>query len=86
MVVTYILYSKSINRYYVGHSVEMNERLREHNSGEGKYTKRGIPWRMVWTFECPTRSEAMLLEIKIKKRGVKRYLDDIKFRGVAQPG
>jgi hypothetical protein len=27
--------------------------------------------------ECATRSEAVVLESKIKKRGIKRYLQDI---------
>jgi putative endonuclease len=41
-------------------------------------TKYGIPWELVKTFMCETRSEAILLEKKIKKRGAKRYLEDLK--------
>jgi len=48
----------------------------EHNIGKGKFTSKGIPWVLVVKFECNTRSEAVKLELKIKKRGIKRYLQD----------
>ena len=86
MFVAYILFSKSINEYYVGYSQNIVDRLQRHNNGESKSTKRGVPWDLVWKLVCATRSEAMLLESKIKKRGIKRFLDDVLVRGVAQPG
>ena len=86
MFVTYILFSKSINKYYVGHTEDLDERLRRHNAGDGKFTKRGIPWKVEWSFVNETKSNAILLENKIKKRGIKRFLHDIIVRGVAQPG
>ena len=43
--------------------------------------KKGVPWELVECFDCETRSEAVQLEMKIKKRGIKRYLEDIN-RGV----
>jgi putative endonuclease len=75
----YILYSDSIGRFYVGSTNDIKERLERHNSGQGVYTKRGVPWRLVTSFEFLTRSEAVRLEKKIKKRGIERYLEDIGF-------
>ncbi|MDP1677172.1 MAG: GIY-YIG nuclease family protein [Bacteroidota bacterium] len=86
MFFTYILFSDTLNKYYVGHTYDVQERLKRHNAGEGQFTKNGVPWELKYTFECKTRSEAMILENKIKKRGVKRFLQDITVRGVAQPG
>jgi predicted GIY-YIG superfamily endonuclease len=37
------------------------------------------PWKIVYQIQFPTRSEAVILEQKIKKRGAKRYLEDIGF-------
>jgi putative endonuclease len=34
---------------------------------------------LIYKIQFSTRSEAMLLEQKIKKRGAKRYLEDIGF-------
>ncbi len=76
MYFTYILHSKSLNRYYAGSTKNLVNRLEEHNNGEGKYTKSGKPWNLVKHFEFNSRSEAIVLENKIKKRGIKRFLED----------
>jgi putative endonuclease len=72
---TYILFSKKLNKYYVGSTSNLENRITEHNSGEGKYTKLGIPWSIIKCYEHKTRSEAMKLENKIKKRGIKRFFE-----------
>ncbi|MEK7309225.1 MAG: GIY-YIG nuclease family protein [Planctomycetota bacterium] len=72
---TYILYSKKLNKYYTGSTQNLSNRLGEHNSGEDKFTKAGVPWEMVKSFAVNTRAEAVKLENKIKKRGVKRFLN-----------
>ena len=77
----YVLRSQRTEKFYIGHSERFDERLREHNSGESKSTKSGIPWELVYQKEFQTRSEAMRQELQIKKRGIERFL-----RGVAQPG
>jgi len=76
MVKVYILYSRSLNRYYIGHSSNLEDRLERHNRGRSKYTKGGKPWELIWVMVCDTRSEAMKLERKIKKRGANRFLED----------
>jgi putative endonuclease len=41
------------------------------------HTKKEQPWIMIWTQAVETRKEAMSLEKKIKKRGAKRFLQDL---------
>ena len=77
MYFTYIIYSEKIDRYYVGSTNNVLDRLRRHNAGYRKYTKKGIPWTIVKTIEFSSRPEAVRLEMKIKKRGAKRFLDDL---------
>ncbi|MGA9238319.1 GIY-YIG nuclease family protein [Robiginitalea sp.] len=77
MIVVYILYSRSLKKYYVGQSSNLKDRLERHNSGRSRYTKLGIPWELKYEFCCSTRSEAMRLERKIKKRGAQRFIDDL---------
>ncbi|MCB9045380.1 MAG: GIY-YIG nuclease family protein [Chitinophagales bacterium] len=76
IIYVYILFSRSLQKYYAGISDDVQKRLREHNAGKGKFTSKGIPWDLITTIKCLSRSEAMLLEKKIKKRGIKRYLED----------
>jgi len=72
---TYILFSRTFGKFYVGHTQNLIQRMDEHNNGEGKFTKRGVPWDLVKYFELSSRSEAMRLENTIKKRGIKRFLE-----------
>ena len=76
--VVYILYSETLAKYYVGSTSDFEKRLAEHNSGKGNYTSKGVPWIKIMIIACDTRSEAVVLESKIKSRGIKRYLQDIK--------
>jgi putative endonuclease len=79
MYVVYILHSKSSLKYYTGQTDNLENRLQRHNSGLSLSTKTGKPWDLIYIIKLSTRSEAMLLEQKIKKRGAKRYLQDISF-------
>jgi len=38
-----------------------------------------VPWELVLQIKVSDRSEAMILEKKIKKRGAKRYIEDNQF-------
>ena len=73
----YILFSVSTEKYYTGSTRDLENRLLEHNSGQTKSIKHGIPWEVIWQKQLPTRAEAMQLETKIKKRGAKRFLEDL---------
>jgi putative endonuclease len=73
----YILFSDSCKKFYTGQTVDFENRLAEHNRGETSSIKHGAPWTLVWTKEASSRSEAMKLENQIKKRGAKRFLEDV---------
>ncbi|MBS1680071.1 MAG: GIY-YIG nuclease family protein [Bacteroidetes bacterium] len=74
----YILFSKNIGKYYTGQTNNnFQNRLAEHNAGETRSIKNGMPWELAWKTELPSRSEAVKLENKIIKRGAKRFLDDL---------
>ncbi|MDH3321905.1 MAG: GIY-YIG nuclease family protein [Flavobacteriaceae bacterium] len=74
--IVYILFSQKRSKYYVGQTHNINERFKRHNNGFVPSTKSGLPWELVLTLKVETRSEALKLEKKIKKRGIKRYLLD----------
>jgi putative endonuclease len=72
----YILYSEKRLKFYVGISNDVEDRLRRHNNAESLSTKGGIPWKLLHIIACEDKSVAMILEAKIKKRGIRRYLFD----------
>ncbi|MEN0006893.1 MAG: GIY-YIG nuclease family protein [Bacteroidota bacterium] len=74
---TYILYSATIKRYYIGYtSTSLEERLKKHNTNHHGFTGKCNDWLIVWFSVAGTKSEALRLEKKIKKRGAKRFLQD----------
>jgi predicted GIY-YIG superfamily endonuclease len=62
---TYILRC-SDSAYYVGHTDDLDKRVREHQEGASLYTANRRPVRLVWMEEFQTRSEAKEIESRIK--------------------
>lgn len=57
MPVTYILKCAN-NEYYVGSTSDMEQRLRDHQTGRGAdFTKGHLPVKLVYTEEYPTIEE-----------------------------
>jgi predicted GIY-YIG superfamily endonuclease len=64
---TYILRC-SDDSYYVGSTDELENRVAEHNHGEGcAWTKSRLPVTLEWSQEFPTREEAREAEHQIKR-------------------
>ena len=75
----YILFSDMCGRYYCGQTDDMERRLRQHNDPDNRSARTtkvfAGPWRLIWSMQVSNRSEAMLLERSIKKRGIRRFLE-----------
>ena len=77
----YILYSKNLNRYYIGYSADPNERLKLHNTGYfgGKsYTRKTSDWEIFILIPCATIEQAVFIESKIKKMKSRKYIENLK--------
>ncbi len=77
----YIIYSDFLSKHYIGSSEELERRLEAHNLGLSIYTSKANDWKFIYHIALPTKKEALILEQKIKKRGAKRYLNDLSFSG-----
>lgn len=75
MYYVYILYSPSIQKYYKGQTNDLEDRLKRHNQGRNKYTKRGAPWKLIWTCTKENRSAAVRLETILKKYSQEQILE-----------
>ena len=73
----YILYSQEFNKYYIGQTNDMSDRLSRHNSGAVEPTKPYRPWIIKLTIQKQTRSEAMILEKKLKNLNRQRLVQFI---------
>ncbi len=66
MYYVYILKSPISSRHYIGHTSDLSQRLREHNSGKSRYTKAHTPWEIVYTETYTTKQDAYAREMQIK--------------------
>jgi putative endonuclease len=64
----YILKSKSDDRYYIGQTSNLRERVSKHNRGQVKSTKSRIPLDLIYFEEFKTRREAMHREWYLKSK------------------
>ncbi|MDW8332151.1 MAG: GIY-YIG nuclease family protein [Cyclobacteriaceae bacterium] len=74
----YILYSPSYDKYYVGQTKDLSNRVERHNQGYEKFTSFYRPWSLVWYASKPTRADAMVLERKLKNLTKDRLREFIK--------
>ena len=75
----YILYSKSANKFYIGETHNIDERIIKHNqhSYSDSFTKIANDWELVLLFNCANREEAIFLEKFIKKMKSKIFIEKI---------
>ncbi len=66
MYFVYILYSKQFDRYYIGQTNDILQRINIHNSAKVPSTASYIPWEPIGYIEKENRSQAMILEKKLK--------------------
>ncbi|ADR21688.1 hypothetical protein MATR_06790 [Marivirga tractuosa] len=70
----YIIYSEKLDQFYKGQTQNIQKRIERHNAGSEKATKAGCPWRFIWSGQKDSRSEALLLENKLKNLSRKRLI------------
>ncbi|MGB9664303.1 MAG: GIY-YIG nuclease family protein [Ignavibacteria bacterium] len=72
----YVLWSDSLKQRYVGMTKDVEERLKMHNSGRSKYTKRGKPWKLIYLEEYVIKRDAIERERFLKTGVGRKWLDE----------
>jgi putative endonuclease len=68
----YILHSDQLNKFYLGKtSLKVEEGLAYHLKKHKGFTSLAKDWKIIHSQQLDSKSEALLLEKKIKKRGAK---------------
>ena len=79
--ICYILFSKTLDHYYIGYTSNIEERLIQHNNGQfgGKaYTCKTSDWELFLLIPCGTINQAIFIELKIKKMKSRKFIEDLK--------
>ena len=64
---TYIIYSKSLDRYYIGSTSDFSSRLEKHLYNHKGYTGRAKDWDYVYQHSFEKKEKALAHEKAIKK-------------------
>jgi putative endonuclease len=76
----YILFSKSIDRYYVGSCLDLEKRISEHNSGKHtrSFTKRANDWEKYFIIENLEYQMSRKIESYVKSLKSRKYIENLK--------
>jgi putative endonuclease len=80
MVFVYVLESEMDGARYTGMAEDVDNRIKEHNSGGNRYTKGHLPWKRIYCSEAfPSWVEARKHEKYLKSAAGRKWLE--KFHG-----
>jgi len=66
MFYVYIFQSEKDGSYYTGITTNLKKRLKYHNSGNQKYTRTKIPYKLKWFCVFPDKKKALAFEKYLK--------------------
>jgi putative endonuclease len=71
MSATYRVYvlQNGFGSFYIGLSNDVTRRLKQHNSGQSRWTKGRGPWVIIWESENLSLTSARKLENRLKRQG-----------------
>jgi len=72
----YILFSETINKYYVGYTADiLEERIRKHNSNHKGFTGKVGDWKLMFVESFETKNEALTREKQIKNKKSRKFIE-----------
>ena len=81
MFYVYIIYSRILNKYYIGQTNDLKRRIIEHKNGKSTFTSRTNDWKLIYYEAFTSRSLAIKRENSLKPRSkafselIKRIID-----------
>jgi putative endonuclease len=81
MFYIYILQSELDWSFYIGFTENIESRVYEHNFGRTGYSKSKRPWKLIYSEEFGTRTEAIKRERYLKKLKSRRYIEKLVAKG-----
>ena len=87
MFYTYVIESKRSERWYTGTTNDLRKRFNQHNAGKSMWTKKGMPWKLIYYYEaCLNEDDARSREKYLKSGMGKRYLKNRLKRSLSLTG
>lgn len=77
MSFVYVLKSLSVNKSYVGSTNNLSRRLKEHEKGQSGFTKKFLPWKLIYTEDYATLADARKREKYLKSAAGRKFLKKV---------
>lgn len=75
----YILNSEKLNRFYIGETADVAQRLGFHENSEArKFTAKAKDWKLFHQFQCDSKQQALAIESHIKRMKSSVYIRNLK--------
>ena len=58
--------STGIKKTYVGYTIDLESRLKKHNTNKGAKSTKGYKWILIYSKKFKTKNEAMSFEYSLK--------------------
>jgi putative endonuclease len=82
MTTVYILYSESLDRYYIGSTTMIvEERLVKHLTNHSGFTGKAKDWIIVHTEVFDEKTDALKRELAIKNKKSRKYIESLIIKG-----
>ncbi len=77
MYTVYILYSAVRNKYYIGSTVNLCDRLKKHNTRHRGFTGKAMDWELKYWELLPDHSSALKREREMKSWKSRRVIEKL---------
>lgn len=77
MFYVYILYSKNIDKYYIGFTEDLNARIYKHNNKHRGFTASSNDWELKHSEEYNSKQEAINREKEIKNWKSRKMIEKL---------
>jgi putative endonuclease len=78
MATTYILFSATLNRFYIGHTtLSVGERLHKHLTNHDGFTSKAKDWTIVYQEVFDSKQAAHKRELDIKNKKSRKYIESL---------
>ena len=61
------------DRYYIGHTENLEQRLRYHNSGQVQHTSKYVPWKIETVIMFRNKEKALAFEKYLKSHSGRAF-------------
>jgi putative endonuclease len=80
MHTVYVIYSKTLDKYYIGETENVKESLVQHDTKffNSAYTGLTSDWKLFFSLEVQNRALARKIETHIKRMKSKKHVENLK--------